>query len=83
VNITVEIPNVLLDHARALAMKTGEDLNDFVTAAIRDRLERHGFALSPSRGWRSVFGQATREEVAEVDAVVGGSLEHVDLDEWR
>lgn len=80
---TIEIPDDLMRHTKATAAMAGETLKDFVTTAIRERLERHSVALSPPRGWRSVFGQATREEVAEVDAVVTADLEQVDPDEWR
>jgi hypothetical protein len=45
-------------------------------------LERHPSGAS-TQGWQSVFGQARREEVEPVDAVIAEAFEHVDPDKWR
>jgi len=50
--------------------------------ALQAHLERQTTGASP-RGWQSVFGQARREEVEPVDAVVAEEFEHVKMDEWR
>jgi hypothetical protein len=49
----------------------------------RAHLERQTGSGSAQRGWRSVFGQARREEVESVDTVVAEELERVNPDEWR
>jgi hypothetical protein len=38
---------------------------------------------SSQRGWRSVFGQARREEVEPVDEAVAKELERIDPGEWQ
>ena len=50
--------------------------------ALQAHLERQPSGAS-TRGWRSVFGQARREEVASVDAVIAEAFEYVDPDKWR
>jgi len=83
VKTTIEIPDELFRHTKATAALAGETLKEYVTTAIRERLERSGAAPRDDRGWRSVFGLATREQVREVDQVVAEDLERVDPQEWR
>jgi len=79
---TLEIPDDLFRRTKAEAALRGESLKDFVTEALQAHLERGADKAAPG-GWRSVFGQARREEVDPVDAVVAAELEKVDPDEWR
>ncbi len=79
---TIDIPDELLRHTKATAALAGETLRDYVATAIRERLQREGAAPERSRGWRSVFGLATRGEVRVVDAVIADELEQVDPAEW-
>lgn len=79
---TLEIPDDLFRRTKAEAALRGESLKDFVTEALQAHLERPAGG-APPRGWRSVFGQARREEVEPVDAVVAAEFESVDPDEWR
>ncbi|MFL6193406.1 MAG: hypothetical protein ACJ75H_04500 [Thermoanaerobaculia bacterium] len=78
---TLEIPDELFRQTKAMAAMRGESLKDFVTGALQARLEQTTTA-SP-RGWQSVFGQARREEVESVDAVIAEELGRIDPDEWR
>ncbi len=78
---TLEIPDELFRRTKATAAMRGESLKDFVTGALQAHL---GQAVETSpRGWQSVFGQARREEVESVDAIVADELERIDPDEWR
>lgn len=79
---TLESPDDLFRRTKATASLRGESLEDFVTKALQLHLEREAAADSPQRGWRSVFGQARREEVEPVDAIVTEELERVEPDEW-
>jgi hypothetical protein len=81
--ITLEIPDDLLKRAKATAATRGESLRDFVTDALQAHLERQPSGASTRQGWRSVFGQARREELEPVDAVIAEAFEQVDLDKWR
>lgn len=80
---TLEIPDDLFRQAKATASLRGESLKDFVTEALQSHLERQTPGSSKRQGWRSVFGQARREQVEPVDAVIAEEFEHVDPDEWR
>lgn len=79
---TLEIPDDLFRQTKATAAMRGESLKDFITGAIQAHLERQSRG-SERRGWQSVFGQARREEVESVDAVVAEDLERIEPDEWR
>jgi hypothetical protein len=65
----LEIPDDLCKRAQAMAAMRGESLQDLVVAALEHHLEQQTFGAS-RRGWRNVFGQASREEVESVDAVI-------------
>jgi hypothetical protein len=78
----LEIPDDLLTRAQAMAAKCGERLDDLVSAALLQYVERQT-GETPTGGWRRVFGQARREEVETVDAVVAEELERIDLEEWK
>ena len=80
---TIEIPDDLLRQTKATAALSGETLKQFVTIAIQERLQRNGSARPRSRGWRSVFGLASRAEVEELDRAVAAELELVDPLDWR
>lgn len=79
---TLEIPDDLFKRTKATAALRGESLKDFVTEALQAHLERQTAGDSP-RGWRSVFGQARREDVERVDSIVAEEFEQVEPDEWR
>ena len=80
--VTIEIPDDLFKRAKAMAAIRGESLKDFVTEALRAHVERRAGRASARQGWRSVFGQAQREEVEPVDKMVAEEFERVDPDEW-
>jgi hypothetical protein len=80
---TLEISDDLFRRAKATAALRGESLKDFVAEALQAHLEQQPAGSSASRGWRSVFGKARREEVEPVDALVAAEFERVNPDEWR
>jgi hypothetical protein len=80
---TLEIPDDLFKRSKAAATTQGESLDEFVTEALREHLRRQAATSSGQRGWRSVFGQATQEEVASVNALIAKELERTDPDDWR
>lgn len=80
---TLELPDELFRQAKATAALRGESLKDFFTEALQERLERMTPGASAQKGWRSVFGQASREEVEPVDAVIAEEFGCIDPDDWR
>jgi len=83
VKTTLEIPDDLFRRAKATAALRGESLKDFVTTALREHVEAQAAEAPRERGWRSVFGKASSEEVGEIDRIVAEELERIDLDSWR
>jgi hypothetical protein len=80
---TVEIPDELFRRAKATAALRGASLKDVVAEALRDHLEEQMPNDSTRSGWRQVFGKASPEVVATVDAVVEEDLERIDPDDWQ
>lgn len=79
---TIEIPDDLFRRTKATAALRGESLKDFISDALRDRLDLKASRAVEVPGWRSVFGCARREEVEAVDAVIAEEFEQVDPREW-
>ncbi len=67
---TLEIPDTLFRRSKAAAALAGVPLREFVAAALKSYLDRHGEAVPEKSGWRVVFGRAETEAVAEGDQVV-------------
>ena len=79
---TIEIPDDLFRRTKGTAALRGESLEDFVTEALRDRVESQASRGAPVPGWRSVFGRARPEEVQAIEARIAGEFEQVDPEEW-
>ena len=80
---TVEIPDALFRRSKAAAALRGESLKDLVAAALRAYLSSHGGDPASPSGWRSVFGQAKRADVASLEAIVDAEFERIDPEDWR
>jgi hypothetical protein len=80
---TIDIPDDLFRRCKATAALRGDSLKALVAEALRVYLERGGEDLPARPGWRSVYGLASREEVASVDAAVDAELERIEPEEWR
>lgn len=80
---TIELPDPLFRQTKAAAALRGESIKDFVTAALRAHLESQDTGSPEGRGWRSVFGKASAEEVEEVEQIVAKELERIASDSWR
>lgn len=80
---TLEIPDELFRRAKVTAALRGQRLKELVNEALRGHLDEQAAGDAVRPGWRGVFGGATAEEVAQVDAVIEADLERIDRDEWR
>lgn len=81
---TLTIPDALIQQAETAASLSGESLQRFVTEAVKAHLQRRMAEKASSReGWRSVFGQATPEQVGPVDAIISEEFERVEASRWR
>lgn len=80
---TLEIPDDLFRQSKATAAMRGESLKDFFNEALQAHLERQAAGADSPRGWQSVFGQASQEEVEPIDRIVADELERIEPDEWQ
>lgn len=80
---TLEIPDDLFRRSKAMAALRGESLKHFVAEALRGHMEQQGPQSESVAGWRSVFGKARPEQVAEISRIVEQDLERVDPEDWR
>ncbi len=80
---TLEISDSLLRRAKATAAQRGESLGEFVSGALRLRLNGRPEGASSARGWSKVFGKAPKGATAEVDAILEAEFEQIDLADWR
>ena len=80
---TIEIPDALFRRSKAAAALRGESLKDLVAAALRAYLSSHGGDAPSQPGWRSVFGQARREDVDSVESIIEDEFERIDPEDWR
>ena len=80
---TIEIPDPLFRRSKAAAALRGESLRDLVAAALRAYLANHGGDVPSQSGWRSVFGQAKREDVASVEAIITDEFERIDPEDRK
>lgn len=80
---TLDIPDDVFRRTKATAALRGESLKEFVTKALRARLDMDSAKVPAVTGWRTVFGRARAAEVAEIDEILASDLARVDADEWR
>jgi hypothetical protein len=83
VKTTLEIPDPLLRQAKAAAAQRGESLREFVSDALRSRLNRRPGGAPSAPGWTKVFGKAPKGATAEVDAILEAEFEQIDSADWK
>jgi hypothetical protein len=79
---TIDMPDDLFRRTKATAALAGETIKEFVTAAVRERLERQASGSAQSIGWRVAFGMARIEETDQVDRIIQADLEEVNPEDW-
>lgn len=77
------MPDDLFRRTKATAALAGETIKEFVTAAVRERLERQAPGGARSVGWRAAFGLAGAEETDQLDRIVRAEFENVDPEDWK
>ena len=81
---TLEIPDELFRATKAQAAHRGESLKKYVCDALQARLEQELASVRKQQpGWRRVFGRARSDEVREIDVLLEGEFDQVELDEWK
>jgi hypothetical protein len=80
---TVDIPDSLLQQAKARAALKGTSMRDFFLLAIAEKLDTEQRRPGKLQGWRKVFGKAPRGSTEAVRAAVDSEFERVNPDEWQ
>jgi hypothetical protein len=80
----LDIPDQLFKKAKARAALSDLSLKDFVCRALREKLSsKRSLQKNARDGWRSVFGRASKAEVAEADRAIEAAFEQIDPAEWQ
>ena len=80
---TIEIPDLLFRRSKAAAALRGESLKELVSAALRAYLASLGEDIPTPSGWQSVFGQARREDVEAIEAIIADEFDRIDPEDWK
>ncbi|HEB10653.1 MAG TPA: hypothetical protein ENI06_05510 [Spirochaetales bacterium] len=67
---TLEIPDSLLHELKAHAARKGQTVKRFFIDAVKEKLYSEADSNERQVGWRSVFGKAPANSVAEVQSVI-------------
>ena len=78
---TLEIPDQLLRKAKAKAAEQGQTLRQFVTDAVREKLDTKKSAGEPK--WMKFFGAGKpyAESIHEIDRVVEEEFERIEKED--
>jgi hypothetical protein len=83
VKTTLEIPDPLFRRAKATAAHRGQTLRQFVTEAMREKLE----ARKPagSQPWMQFFGACKGQsaEFRKIDRVIAEEFGRIDHEDWK
>ena len=81
---TLEIPDQLFRKAKATAAERGQSLKEFVTEALRDKLDR-GRASAHEPEWMQGFGLLKRlhKETVRVQSVIDDEFEVIEPEDRR
>jgi hypothetical protein len=79
---TIDLPDDLFRRCKIAAARRGVTLKTLFAEALAGHLERQGDAPTAASGWRAVFGLASADDVAEVDAAIARDLRRTDHEDW-
>jgi hypothetical protein len=80
---TVDLPEMLLREAKAMAARQGRTLRDFVAEAMNEKL--HPAHSAHEKPWMKHFGALSklRKETRRINNVVEKEFETVNPEEWQ
>ncbi len=78
---TIEIPDSVYDQVKAHAARQGKTVEAFFVEAVHEKLADEQIPFE--RGWRSVFGKADKEAVAEVQRIIDEEFSRIDPEGWK
>jgi len=80
---TLEIPDSLLHEVKTHAARKGQTVKRFFIDAVKEKLYSESDSDERQVGWRSVFGKAPANSVAEVQSVIDEEFSKVNLEDWE
>ena len=80
---TLEIPDSLLHEVKAHAARKGQTMKRFFIDAVKEKLYSESDSDESQVGWRSVFGRAPANSVAEVQSVIDEEFSKINLEDWE
>jgi len=81
VKTTLEIPDPIFRQAKSAAAQRGIPLREFVTQAVKDKLD--GTGNPADRPWMAAFGKLRhlRKETARINRVIEEEFEQVEAED--
>ena len=75
---TLEIPDALFRRAKSVAAERGIPLREFVTEAVRDKLDDRGKATD--KAWMAAFGKLRRlrKETSRINRTIEQEFERIE-----
>ena len=80
---TLEIPDPLFRKAKATAAQRGLTLKQFVTEAVRDKIDAKPGSATPA--WGKYFGMFKEysAELRSIETVIEEEFERIDPEDWK
>jgi hypothetical protein len=85
VKTTLELPDTLFRRAKVHASRGGVTFKQFVTEAIREKLNESGGRSTGEPRWRRHFGvaRAYASELKRIDERIAAECERIDPEDWK
>ena len=80
---TVEIPDAIYRQIKATAALRGQTVKAFVLQSLHDKLAAERSGKKRPVGWRSVFGKASKADVADVQRMIDEEFSRIDPEDWK
>lgn len=83
---TIDLPDPLFREVKSTAAKQGMLLKDYITAALRDKLEKT--PRTAEKPWMKFAGIATHdpamvEELKRIEQIVDANFNQIEEEEWK
>jgi hypothetical protein len=81
VKTTLEIPDPIFRRAKSAAAERGIPLREFVTQAVKEKLEGNGQQAKP---WMAAVGKLRhlRKETARINRLIEEEFEQIEPEDW-
>ena len=82
---TLELPDTLFRRAKTRASHDGVSFKQFVTEALREKLNETATRSAVEPRWRKHFGIAREyaDELKRIDAMIEAECEQIDPEDWK